>query len=267
MAAKSSLMLYTLRALGLAVSFAAALPAAAFAQSRLGVDGTEFVLTLDDGRTLRSAALKGATLKTTIKAMAGGGDVTIQSVEEDTLAVGGRVWLHQFVTLTPDGKAADLCLPDAEGRSLGFPVPDGHGGFNLTCTSGAIGKCIRWGYRPWEVVPGGPPLKALHQACVHMVRADYGGDGGTSTRDGTLIYFCDRFGIRPCTVDAPLRFEAGWGERGATCVARPRVPDLVSLDAIGRRHPRLRGNLGPAACTHENAMRDTAALLFNHSHD
>ena len=32
----------------------------------------------------------------------------------------------------------------------------------LTCTSGAIGKCIRWGYRHWEEQSGGPPLRALH---------------------------------------------------------------------------------------------------------
>ena len=252
-----------LRALGLAVSLAATLPAGAVAQSHLAVEGTEFVLTLADGRTLRSADLKGATLK--MRAEAGVRDVTIESVEEDPQAVGGRVLLHHFVTSDAGGKAADLCRPDAEGRSLGFPVPDGRGGFELTCTSGAVGKCIRWGYRPWEERPGGAPLKALHRACVHMVRADYGGDGSTATRDGTLVYVCDRFGVRPCERNAPLAFEAAWGEHGATCVARPRVSDRLSLDALGKRYPRLKSGLGPALCTEGRAASDPAALLYNRS--
>jgi len=159
----------------------------------------------------------------------------------------------------------DLCLPDADGRSLGFPVPDGRGGFTLTCTSGAIAKCIGWGYRPWDEHPGGAPLKALHRACMHMVRADYGGNGSTGTRDGTPVHVCDRFGIRPCTKQPPLAFEAAWGERGATCVARPRVPDLLSLDELRERYPRLKGGLGPASCTQERAARNPAALLFNRS--
>jgi hypothetical protein len=118
----------------------------------------------------------------------------------------------------------NLCDPDATGRSRGFPMPNDRGGFDLTCTSGAVGKCIHWGYRPWEERPGGPPLQALHQACVHMARADYGGDGHGMTRDGTLIFFCDRFGIYACELGALMAFEAGWGTDSATCVARPRIP-------------------------------------------
>src|SRR5262245_26038932 len=146
-------MLSTLRTLGLAACLAGPLPPAGTAQSRLSVDGTEFLLTLDDDRILRGAALKGATLK--MRTEAGVADVTIESVEEDPDAVGGRVLLHRFLTRDANGKAIDLCLPDAEGRSLGFPVPDGRGGFDLTCTSGAIAKCIRWGYRPWDERSGG----------------------------------------------------------------------------------------------------------------
>jgi hypothetical protein len=259
-------MLSTLRTLRLAACVLGVLPAGAAAQPRLAVDGTEFVLTLADGRTLRGAALEGATLK--MRTASGAGDATdvvIASIEEDRDAVGGRVLLHRFVTRDAGGRVVDLCLPDADGRSLGFPVPDGRGGFELTCTSGAIAKCIRWGYRAWEGQPGGVPLKSLHRACVHMVRADYGGDGSTSTRNGTLVYVCDRFGVRPCESGAPLAFEAAWGERGATCVARPRIPDLLTLDELGRRFPGLKGSLGPALCTQGRAARDPAALLYNRS--
>jgi hypothetical protein len=251
--------------LALAAILAVIEPEAAGAQAQLTAEGTEFVLRIDGGRTLRSPDLVGATLKLSF-----GGkdvDVTIASLEEDADAVGGRVLLHRFVVEGASAKPTDLCAPDAAGRSRGFPVPDGRGGFELTCTSGAIGKCVRSGYRPWEERPGGAPLRALHQACVRMMRADYGGDGRTHTRDGTVINVCDRHGIRTCRKDMPLVFEAAWGPEGATCVARPRIAALVSLDQLAARYPRLASRLGAAACTEDGAMRDPAALLFNWSRE
>ena len=128
--------------------------APAMAQALLTVEGTEFVLTTPAGRTLRSGDLVGATL--TIGPAGSQIEVTIESVEDDRHAVGGRVVLHHFVVTDETGKSVDMCEPDAD-ASLGFPVPDGHGGFDLACTSGAVGKCIRWGYRPWEELPVGHP--------------------------------------------------------------------------------------------------------------
>jgi ADYC domain len=251
------------RRIGLATALAISAPVAAPAQTALTANGTEFVLTMPAGRTLRSADLVGATLSIAVAGTQAA--VTIESVEEDRHAIGGRVLLHHFVVRDQAGGAVDMCTPDADGRGLGFPVPDGHGGFDLTCTSGAIGKCIRWGYRPWEDRPGGPPLAALHEACVHMARADYGGDGQATTRAGTVIHWCDRFGVHPCEKDVPLAFEAAWGRDGATCVARPRIAENVSLEQLAERYPRLKPHLGPAACSEDGAMRDPAALLFNHS--
>jgi hypothetical protein len=249
--------------IGLAMALAISAPVAAQAQTALTAVGTEFVLTTPAGRILRSADLVGATLGIAVAATQV--EVTITSVEEDADAIGGRVLLHRFVVADEAGRAVDLCTPDADGRSLGFPVPDGHGGFDLTCTSGAIGKCIRWGYRPWEEQPGGPPLAALHAACVHMARADYGGDGRATTRADTLIYWCDRFGVHPCGEDVPAAFEAGWGRDGAVCVARPRIRENVSLEQLADRYPRLRPHLGSAACNEDSARGDPEALLFNHS--
>jgi len=248
------------RRLGLAAMLAWA-PDIASAQT-LTADGTEFVLTAA-GRTLRSADLVGATL-----ALEAGGPpltVTIKSVQEDPHAVGGRVLLHHFIVTDEAGRHSDLCTPGADGHSRGFPVPDGHGGFELTCTSGAVAKCIRWGYRPWDEQSGGPPLKALHRACIHMTRADYGGDDHSTAREGTLVYVCDRFGVRPCRDDAPLAFEAAWGADGAVCVARPRIADRISLEELGARYPWLAPRLGPAACNERGAMANSAALLFNRS--
>ena len=249
--------------LGIAALLLTAAPATTCAQTRLTVEGTEFVLTTSDGRSLRSTDLIGATLK--IRAQERTVEITIQGVEVDSHAIGGRVVLHRFVAKNNSGKTVDLCTPDAEGRNHGFPVPDGRGGFDLTCTSGAIGKCIRWGYRYWEEQPGGPPLRALHRACVHMARADYGGDGTPNTRDGTLIDIHDHFGIQRFDREVRMVFEAAWGVDGAICVARPRIAEKISLEQLAERYPQLAPRLGPDSCTEEAAMRDPAALLFNRS--
>jgi hypothetical protein len=244
----------------LALLLLAAAPAISSAQTRLAVEGTEFVLALPDGGTLRSTDLIGATLK--IGAPGGDLEVTIESVEEDPYATGGRVMLHRFVVKDQRGQPVEMCTADAQGRNLGFPIPDGRGGFDL---SGAVAKCIRWGYRPWEEQPGGPPLRALHRACVHMTRADYGGDGSSTTRDGTLIDIGDRFDIQRLDREGPMAFEAAWGVDGAICVARPRIAENISLAQLAERYPRLAARLGPDACTEDGAMRDPAALLFNRS--
>jgi ADYC domain len=249
--------------LGIAALLLTAAPATTSAQTRLTVEGTEFVLTTPDGRTLRSADLIGTTLK--IRAQGRTIEVTIQDVEVDRYAVGGRVVLHRFIAKDDSGKSVDLCTPDAQGRNHGFPVPDGRGGFDLTCTSGVVGKCIRWGYRYWEEQPSGPPLRALHRACVHMARADYGGDGTPNTRDGTVIDIHDHFGIQRFDRKVRMVFEAAWGVDGAICVARPRIAEKVSLAQLAERYPQLAPRLGPDSCTEEGAMRDPAALLFNRS--
>jgi hypothetical protein len=249
--------------LGLPALLLAATPTTTWAQTRLTVEGTEFVLATPDGGTLRSPDLIGATLK--IRAQGRPIEITIQGVEVDRYAVGGRVVLHRLVAKDDSGKSVDLCTPDAEGRNHGFPVPDGRGGFDLTCSSGAVGKCIRWGYRHWEEQPGGPPLRALHRACVHMARADYGGDGTPSTRDGTLIDIHDRVGIQRFDREVRMAFEAAWGVDGAVCVARPRIAENISLAQLAERYPHLAPHLGPDSCTEDSAMRDPAAVLFNRS--
>ena len=98
-----------------------------------------------------------------------------------------------------------------------------------------------------------------------MARADYGGDGRATTRDGTLIDMYDRFGIQTPDRTMPVSLEAGWGVDGAVCVAHPRIAENVSLNELGERYSRLKPRLGPAACTEESAMRDPRALPFNRS--
>jgi hypothetical protein len=169
-----------------------------------------------------------------------------------------------------------LCAPGADGRRLGFPLagawsPDGRhlppgegAAFGMTCTSGAIGKCVLLGYAPWR----GPALQAAHQACVRLLRADYCGDGEGTTRDGTPVDVFDRLGAQtPDPSAAAMAFEAAWGPDGAVCVARTRVPENVTLGALAVRCPRLRGRLGPENCQEPDgdAPVPKGALLLNRS--
>ncbi len=230
----------------------------------LRVEASAFVLR-SDGRELRGTQLQGATLY-----LAGGGDtvipVRLDSITADPDAP--DLLRHEFRAQNAAGDWVPLCSPNAAGETWGFPValPEGHPGreraITLTCVSGAVGKCARFGYRPWGHGPGGEALLPYHAACVHMVRADYAGDGQAATRDGTAIDISDRLGIqRPETGDDPaFAFEAGWGPQGAVCVARTRWPELLDLDALHARHPgRFDG-----ACDEARAAAG-GALLFNRS--
>ena len=219
---------------------------AAGAAPSLTVRGTELVLSTGDGRTLRSADLIGATL--TIGTV----NVRLDAVDRDP---GSRdeVLRHRFAVIGSDGARAELCEPDPDGDRWAIPVVDEHGQVQLVCSSGAIVKCVRWGYPP--------AMRALHQACVRMVRADYGGDGATATRDGTRIAFCDRSGVHRCSDGGVL--EAAWSPAGAICVAHPRIPELVTLDRLAGRYPQLAGHLGGDACTMAAATREPRALLFS----
>jgi hypothetical protein len=228
----------------------------------VAADGPELVLRLEDGRVLRGRNLVGAQLVAATPQ--GEVRVRIDGVVEEASAVGGPMLLYRLSTVTAGQSPVPFCRPDPEGRRLGFPIPDGAGGWSLTCTSGAEGKCILMGYRPWDAKPG-IPMKDLHRACVHMLRADYGGDDHPSTRDGTMIDIYDRFGIRTPDGNPSMAFEAAWGPDGALCVAHPRIAANVSLDDLVRRYPVLRDHVGPDACTEQAMKAEPIAILFNRS--
>ena len=245
------------------LSFIAVLmkPAAAV-EGRFQVDGLDLALRLDDGRVFRGQTLTGMTL--VLGTPSGDAEIRIDGVAHEEEIRGRPATFFRMSVKDRDGSSKDLCQPDPDGARMAFAYPNGAGGFSLTCTSGAEGKCILFGYRPWETREG-MPMRDLHQACIHLLRADYGGDDRPSTRNGTLINLYDRFGIQDPGQAAGMTFEAAWGPEGAVCVAHPRIPDTVTLDQLAERYPRLKGRLGPDACT-ESAMRaDPRALIFNQS--
>lgn len=245
----------------LAVAFLRDQPARAL-EGRIRLEESGLVLSLPDGRVLSRDGLIGMTL-----ILNGGGtdlEVRIDGFEEDRPSARAPIPLYRMTLRQPDGTRTDLCREDPAGRRAAFAVPDGRGGFNLTCTSGAEGKCVLFGYRPWEA-QAAVPMRDLLQACIHLLRADYGGDDRPTTRNGTTIDLYDRFGIQNPGGASGMAFEAAWGADGAVCVAHPRIADNVTLAHLAERYPRLRGRLGPEACT-EHAMRaDPRALIFNRS--
>jgi ADYC domain len=236
----------------------------------VAVEGTRFVVTLTDGRVLPQERLPGTVL------VIGDGSgqqrrVRIDTVETDPRDPAGEVVLYGLSQQAPDGSWSALCEPDPDGRRLGFPLagaftPDGRhveapGRFLVTCTGGAEGKCVRFGYKPWGTAPDGSSLAPYYQACVRMVRADYCGDGVGHTKNGTPIDLFDRVGIQTDEPAAGMTLEAAFGPQGAVCVRHTRWRELVDLDALRAQCPRLAGRLG-------EACDETApALLYVRSYE
>ena len=183
-----------------------------------------------DGRTSGRETLRGAQLA---------------GAELQAMTTSGASLRHRIAGVTPEGSAGDTflyrveqqagdgtwsawCKPDVAGISAAIPVAavfDGRGNrvesrthFTFGCTGGAIGKCTRWGYRPWAT-------RDLHWACTRMARADYCGDGTPNTREGTAINIWDT--LSPAIqahgpMKAGMHFEAGWSTHGAVCVGKQR---------------------------------------------
>ena len=253
----------------LLLALLATLPCRAAPGMQIEVQGTEFILTLQDGSQRRSADLAGAILT-----LPDGQRLRIDAVEPETLPQGGQIWLHALSVHGADGWTP-LCEPDGGGRSLGFPLPgtfteDGiytpaPGLLSLSCTGGAQAKCIRAGYAPWKTGPQDLGLAGHYSACIRMIRADYCGDLAAHTLDGTVIDIYDD--IRVQDSDASLegmRFEAGWGPHGAVCVAHTRIPGMLDLATLRAACPRLASAPAGQACT-EDWARAHGAILFNRS--
>jgi ADYC domain len=254
----------------------AGLPAAGQTGARsVTTDGTQFVVTIADGRVIRSPQLIGAVL--TVSLVGKPVRLRIDAAAPDPgdpahgVPASPEVWLHHFTVARPDGSWGELCEPGPDGRRDAFPLagqarPDGTiapaapGDFVLTCTGGAEGKCVRFGYHPWRTLPDGRPMLPVYNACVHLVRADYAGNGSATTRNGQPIDIYDLFGIQKPGDDPRYKFEAGWTAAGAVCVNHVRVEENASLAVLAATVPRLRGRLGNI-CTEEFA-RGEGAVLF-----
>jgi hypothetical protein len=241
--------------IGFALALALAAPAASAADKPKvsaieAVDGT-FRATLSDNTIRSGAELVGVTL------VYSNGEKTLHiklaGVRPDPT---GQLLLHDFRD-ADTGKPS--CTPSADGVRAAFVIagrtdsagnlqPGETGAFEIACTSGAQGKCLRFGYLPWKDGPDGKSNLDRFNACVHMVRGDYCGDGKPTTRDGTPIDIFDDAGIRKPTRAPGFTFEAAWTAQGAACVAHVRIRRNISLAMLAKTCPRLAGRLGPQRC-------------------
>ena len=122
---------------------------------------------------------------------------------------------------------------------------DGPGRVTMTCESGSVARCMRWGYRPWATATasaqsGLVSLVDHHQACIHMKRAAYCGDSRTQTMDGTSLYIQDQL--------APAAYRSAGHRRSRVVAERGRLPQQPSPSRASL--PRLRAALAdPAPAT------------------
>ncbi len=264
----------TIRSPSALVAIALALDVATVAAAepslvRLEAVGTLFRATLSDGSVKEGADLVGMTLVFDVEGSPV--RVYIAGISPDPMDSTGSVFLHDF-RLAETGEP--LCDAAPDGQRTGFPLSgqmatDGRllaaspSQFELICAAGALGKCVRFGYHPWQTTDDGQAMRSYYDACVRMVRADYCGDGQGWTRDGMAIDLWDDRGIQLTETrdDPEYSFEAGWTPEGAVCVSHTRVPENITLDRLKAVCPRL---ATMPACD-EDAARAAGALLFNRS--
>ncbi len=230
--------------------------------------GTEFRVVDQSGKLLSQEDLVGTVLM--LGGSAGHGfRLRIDGVQHD--ARDPEITLYRLSSPSADDpdQWINVCDPDPDGNQLGFPmsgtwntngdhVRSGNA-FSVTCTSGAEGKCVRFGYKPWRDLPSGVSLWDFHQACTRLLRADYCGDGESHTKNGTPVDIFDRVGIERDEPDPGMSFEAAWAIDGAACVRRTRVADPPSLDLLAEECPERRQRFGPAC------DETASALLFDRS--
>jgi hypothetical protein len=123
----------------------------------------------------------------------------------------------------------------------------------FACISGALGKCVRLGYRPWAQVSNCTTrdcsqvlLNNHHQACTRLIRADYCGTGKSYTLNGTFIELYDALNPQIQRQTMKWNIEARWTAEKAECIGDARHAELLSngrspdcdSDGIPDRFPR-----------------------------
>jgi len=233
----------------------------------LSAEQTAFVLRLPDGRVLRGQQMQGAIVHV---ALDGGKIAAVKLASITPDPQDPDILRHEYQSQDDAGRWVPVCSPNFYGETWGFPIalPEGHPGregpITLTCASGAVGKCVRFGYKPWAKGPHGEDLAPYHAACVRMVRADYCGDGVPHTKNGTSIDLYDHIGVQhddDRDNDGEFPLEAGWTAQGATCLAHTRWSDVATRDEVLKQCPRL---AQAEPCTEDRAAAQ-GALTFNRS--
>ena len=221
-----------------AVALAQGTPSASL--KSVEVQGTEFKVTLTDGRVLRSRELVGTARDRDGRA---GGPRTHRRGR----ARSGREERRGLVCtrsrpswLTARGRTCAMRVRMDGARDFPFagrPRADGMlepaepGIFELACTAARSASASGSAIRPWAFAQG-PELRDVYNACIRMVRADYCGDGNATTRRAGRSTSTTTSASRSPRTDPAMEFEAGWTAEGAACVRHTRVKENITLEAL-----------------------------------
>lgn len=221
-------------------------PAAGFAASvSVTAEGGGLRAELADGRVLRGAELVGTVLPFQ------GAELRVDAARRDDGVPAGDVWLFRLSVRDGDGQWSESC--EAGAQAMVFPGPGG--AVRLTCSAGAMGTCIRYGYRPWAQTVEGVALAPYHRACVNLLRA--------AEDKGARIEVYDRIGIRPAAAPGAI-FEAGWTVDGPVCLAHPDARATDPQAEVALAIMAMTGRTGREGCTEDRAAA-LGALVFNRS--
>lgn len=217
----------------------------------------------DNGRKINAHSQQAISVKHGFRGMRLAVDTythwVIERIEDDPLSDGELY----FINVVDRAGTHPLC-PDQNQENLSaIPLAgswDETGdwqeeGLTFACFDGVLAKCVRWGYAPWGKQDG-QELRAYHQTCSRMARADYCGDGVGHTENGTLINIWDEIGIQSADIREDLAFEAAWTPDGAFNIERTRFPE--DMDYVRQHCPeRLAGGAitGKALIWNESVPR------------
>jgi hypothetical protein len=216
------------------------------------LNGTSFSALADSGQSFSGTGLIGAQAQLSVQppGQLNPAEYTlrIDNIYVDPARPQGDVYLYDLsVAAAGSSEWRSLCTDGA-----GSPVPaipirnywntqtgariDNPDVVTFACTSGALGKCVRLGYRPWAQaarctgeVCSAVSLADYHQACTRMIRADYCGNGTSYTLDGTLIEVYDELSPPILTNTMGWSVEGQWNPGGASCVGEARHAELLML--------------------------------------
>jgi hypothetical protein len=151
----------------------------------------------------------------------------------------------------------------------GDRIPGDDNRVTFACENAVLGECVvQGGYWPWLKAeersgPATDPAlvswRALHQACVRMVRADICRTGDSFTVPGTPINVEDRFSIQTYSVASlpAMVFEGYWDAGGILAQDCARYEALAArvldgsracpaLDRVARVCPAIPPGSGPS---------------------
>ncbi|MBK8264712.1 MAG: hypothetical protein IPK80_25645 [Nannocystis sp.] len=139
----------------------------------------------------------------------------------------------------PSGSWVNVCENNAPAVSLqgdwdvatGDKISSSSDASTWACLGAALGDCAGWGYVPGATF-NGHSLSAYHQACTRAKRADYVGDGGPHTSNGTAIDIYDRLGMQ--VPGTSWGVEALYNENGVVCISTPRKTNFTRAQIISK---------------------------------